>query len=372
MADRRDNVVALPGRGGVDSGQPVRFEVLRAAAGQLDELGCCLQQFSPRPSWSPRRWMIASTPFRMRLASARKGLDDLAIISSGNEQNAMRGAFELNDARHEVERQLRDIGACLYSLHDADTSPAERARETQKFTSGRFELLKVLREIRHLITREFPTVADGSRGRFQSSHVLYREHPISRSGCEEMPPMGNPVSGVAGAQADVRTKLNNGLWEIDERLKAMVDMYQEVPSAIDSDVLRSINCVMEVEATIVKVYRIMKSCMYTEDSLFRVESNVSEAFKEQQEEFVKFYKSALYALEAYKYILQIYSITEDKARMRPQHGDLERIRQDKHTQVEERDGCIEALSNFHAKFSAMLNILRSGDLPRIWIRMCCR
>lgn len=181
--------------------------------------------------------------------------------------------------------------------------------------------------------------------------------------------MGNPGSGVAVDKTDARAKLHNWFDEIDERLRSMVDVYQEAPSAIDSDVLRSTNCVMEVEAAIIKIYRIMKSCVYTKDSLLREDDDLWEAFKEQQDEFIGFYKSALHALESYKHILPIYNVTKDKVTIWPQYGDLELIRQDKHTQIEERNGCIEAVSDFCGKFSAMLGILHSSYLSRIRIRM---
>ncbi len=156
MVGRSDNVVVLSGRGGAGKRQPARVEALRATVGQLDELGCRLQQLSPHLSWSAQRCMIASTPFRMRLTGARKRLDDL--VSSGllGEQDGARWALELNDACLEAERRLYDIDVCLHTLQRMETSLAERARGTEIFASNRSELLKVLSEIRHLITQRPP------------------------------------------------------------------------------------------------------------------------------------------------------------------------------------------------------------------------
>ena len=99
----------------------------------------------------------------------------------------------------------------------------------------------------------------------------------------------------------------------------------------------------------------MKAGVYAKDSFPRIGRNLWEAFKEQEDEFVGFYKSAIKALEIYTEVLQTYSLVRGEAAL--QHGDLEGIRQDKHAQVEERNECIEAISDFHGKFSAMLTVL---------------
>ena len=47
----------------------------------------------------------------------------------------------------------------------------------------------------------------------------------------------------------------------------------------------------------------------------------------------------------------------------PQPGDLDRIRRDKHVHIEERDACIQALTHFQGKFSAMLAVMSPVVLP---------
>lgn len=156
MAGRPDNVFVLPGRGEADRRQPARVESLRDIVGQLDELACCLRQFSPHMSWSAQRCMIASTPLRMRLTGARKKLDDLASSRLLGEQDGARWALELSDACLEAERRLHALDVCLHTLHRVEISLADRDRGTEIFASNRSGLLTVLDEIRHLIT-QWPT-----------------------------------------------------------------------------------------------------------------------------------------------------------------------------------------------------------------------
>jgi hypothetical protein len=158
MADSTDNIIALPDRGRARKRQTECPDVLRAIVEQFDELGYRLQAFMPHSSWSAQRWMINTTPFRMRLTGTRKRLGDLARISPVGQEDAARWAFELNDARLEVERELHDIDACLQILQLAGTSHPDRARETEMFASRRSELLKALEKIRRLIVQRFPTV----------------------------------------------------------------------------------------------------------------------------------------------------------------------------------------------------------------------
>lgn len=174
-----------------------------------------------------------------------------------------------------------------------------------------------------------------------------------------MRPTGEP-SSVVTDQADARHMLNDELRDIDDRLLAMVDAYEEKPSAIDNSVLNAANRDVDIEAAITEAYRIMKDRVYANESLLRGDNDVWEAFKEQQDEFISFYKAALKALETYTEVLKSYRLVQGDATQRPHHGDLELIRQDKHAQVEERNRCIEALTDFQGKFSAMLTILFSS------------
>jgi hypothetical protein len=156
MIDHHDNVVVLLRRDGVVSWPAAQNEIVLAAVGQLEKLGCHLQQLSPRPGWSAQRWMIASTPFRMRIAATVRMLSDLAKISSAAGQGDARWAFELSEACFRAIRLLNDIDACLQMLRGVDTPPAERVRETRFFASNRSEVLKVLDKIRCLIAQQVP------------------------------------------------------------------------------------------------------------------------------------------------------------------------------------------------------------------------
>jgi hypothetical protein len=168
----------------------------------------------------------------------------------------------------------------------------------------------------------------------------------------------DPCSGGAGDQRAARGELKDELRSIEERLRAMLEVCEENPSAIDSGLLSTTGCAMDVRAAVIDAYRIMKVRVYAEDSPLRANHDVRAAFEEQKDEFIGFYKSALTALEIYREVLQTYSLVNTAAEPRPQRGDLRRIQQDKQVQVAERTGCIEAVGDFHGKFSAMLTILR--------------
>src|SRR5215813_5769535 len=158
-----------------------------------------------------------------------------------------------------------------------------------------------------------------------------------------MAPTGDLGTGIALDQANAR-QLHVDLREVDERLRAMVEAYLENPSAIDSCFLNGTNRAVDVKATITEAYRIMKTRVYAEDSLLRADNDVWEAFEEQKEEFVGFYRSALKALEIYREVLQAYNLVQREAVREPQRGEIERLRQDKRAHVEERDACIDAVS----------------------------
>ena len=168
----------------------------------------------------------------------------------------------------------------------------------------------------------------------------------------------DPGSGAAADQQVARGKLEDELRGLDEQLRGMLDEYEENPSAIDSGMLSVTRRAMDVQAAITDAYRIMKTRVYAEDSPLRTDHDLWSAFEEQKDEFIGFYKSALTALEIYREVLWTYSLVKTAAEPGPQRGDLKRIQQDKQIQVAERAGCIEAVSDFHGKFSAMLTILR--------------
>lgn len=156
MADHRDNVVVLPERGRSAGMQPSRPEVLRAVVEQLDELSRCLQQLSPHPTWSAQRWMIASTPFRMRLVGARKRLAELTTSWPVSDQVDSYWLLELKDVSLEGERRIHDIDMCLQTLQHADTPLSARARENEIFASGRSDLVQVAERVRGLFHQRFP------------------------------------------------------------------------------------------------------------------------------------------------------------------------------------------------------------------------
>jgi hypothetical protein len=158
MTDPGDNVVVHPTAKRAGQEQTAQLEALRVTVDQLDEMSDRLRWISPHSDWPAKRWMIASTPFRMRLARTRSRLDDLGRIDALGEHNTIRWTLDLSHARYEADQQLHAIMACLHVLQRADASPAERARETEIFAFSRSELLTALREIRHLIARRFPAV----------------------------------------------------------------------------------------------------------------------------------------------------------------------------------------------------------------------
>ncbi len=169
---------------------------------------------------------------------------------------------------------------------------------------------------------------------------------------------GDPGSTAAADQQAARSKLEDELRSLDERLRVMLDAYEENPSAIDSGLLSVTDRAVDVEAAIIDAYRIMKTRVYAEDGPLHADHDVWAAFEEQKDEFIGFYKSALTALEIYREVLRTYSLLKATAEPQPQRGDLKWIQQDKQVQVAERAGCIEAVSDLHGKFSAMLTVLR--------------
>ena len=141
-------------------------DVLQAVIGQLDELSRCLQQLSPHPTWSAQRWMIESTPFRMRLIGARKRLAELATSWPVSDQVDSYWLLELKHVSLEAERRINGIDMCLQTLEHADTPLPARTRETEIFASGRSELVQVTERVRGLFDQRFsdgPTSADSRR-----------------------------------------------------------------------------------------------------------------------------------------------------------------------------------------------------------------
>jgi len=158
------NVITLSSRCAVE-GQATRVQALQVTAGQLDQLASRLRQCSPEPGWSAHHWMIASTPFRMRLVGARKRMAELVRMSPVDGKAAIRWVIDLNEARLTAEQKLRDIDSCLRILHDADTSVNERAQNAEIFLFNRSGLLKALDEIQRLVSSQLQEQTGGSRKR---------------------------------------------------------------------------------------------------------------------------------------------------------------------------------------------------------------
>jgi hypothetical protein len=174
----------------------------------------------------------------------------------------------------------------------------------------------------------------------------------------EIASVRQPAGGVMAGHADA-DNVKIELLGLGEQLKALVDTYVEKPGVIDVDVLNTTSQAVDIEAMITKVYRVMKSGVFTEESPLRQDADLWQAFREQQDEFLQFYKHALNAVEVHKEVLRYYRLVKDEARLRLRQGDLEGMRQDNRAYLAERDECITAVSNFSGKFSAMLIALGS-------------
>lgn len=156
MSEHQGNVVTLPRRGRADGRPSSRPEVLWSAVGHLDELSRRLEQLSPHATWSARRWMIASTPFRMRLVGTGGRLAELLASRPGAAPDDGYWLLELEDACRKVQRRLHDLDGCLRTLQHGEISPADRSRETEAFLARRSELAEVVSRIRNLIIQRFP------------------------------------------------------------------------------------------------------------------------------------------------------------------------------------------------------------------------
>jgi hypothetical protein len=319
---RPENVLALPRRNRAGGIRSSRIGVVQAAVARLDELAFALRQLSPHVSWSARQCMIASTPLRMLLTIARRKVNDLISSSLSDDQDADRWVLEFNDACLETDRRLHEIEVCLHTLQCTELSLAERGQGIEIFASSKSELLTVLGEMSRLIG-QWPT-----------------------AGMKRCP---GPV--------DARRELNSDLGAIGQRLQTMIATYEEKPSALDGDILEIKNHESGITAAIAETYKIMNNRVYSEVSPLRADDDLWEASKDQKGEFIHFYRSALMALETYQKVLKAYRMLDGEHGPRLHRGGLERMQQDAHTQVKERTRCIEAISDFEAKFAAMLSVL---------------
>jgi hypothetical protein len=372
MTDHRDKLVVLRDRTWATGRQSGRSEELRGVLAHLDELNHRLQQFSPHPTWSAQRWMIASTPFRMRLTGARRRLGGLTASHSVSSQTDLHWIGELKDASALAERRIQDIDACLRTLQHAATSLPARAQETEVFITSRSELMEAVGRIRDLLCQRFPELP----GRYWRARLTGMcNGPQSRPEQARMRGVAMSASNAGGADAAgarPRTGLDlmvgtgldvrEALREADGILRAMVRAYEEEPSAIDGSALNNTGPVMSLEGAITGTFRLLDARVYAKNSPIRSDGDIWEAFGEQREEFIGFYRSALAALEAYREVLQAYCAVKRRCAA-PQPGDLQWIRWDKRVQLEERDACIQAFTDFQRKFSAMIVVLHPVTMP---------
>jgi hypothetical protein len=161
MSEHQGNVVTLPRLGRAEGRPSGRPEALWSAVSHLDELSRRLEQLSPHATWSARRWMIASTPFRMRLVGTRSRLAELMTSWPVSAPYDGYWLLDLEDAFRKIQRRLHDLDACLRTLQHAETSPADRSRETEAFLTRRSELAEVATRIRYLIAQRFPESSSG-------------------------------------------------------------------------------------------------------------------------------------------------------------------------------------------------------------------
>ena len=95
------------------------------------------------------------------------------------------------------------------------------------------------------------------------------------------------------------------LLRLDERLKLLMSQFEETPSAIDNGLLTPSRSAPGIETVITQVYRTMNDRVYSEQSPVRVDDDLWEAFHQQRDEFIGFYKSALNAVEMHKEVLRV-------------------------------------------------------------------
>ena len=150
------NVVVLASRGRPRA--PGR-EAASAAAAYLTELDRCLLRISPRVTWSPQRWMIASTPFRMRLVGARARLAELPALRSLPDQPDRWWFLELQAALDDTEQEICALEECLLTLQHEDALPTARLSEAKAFVARRQHAMSASRRVRELLSQQFPELA---------------------------------------------------------------------------------------------------------------------------------------------------------------------------------------------------------------------
>jgi hypothetical protein len=256
----------------------------------------------------------------MRIYVLRNTLHEVVLSSPAGEQSAIRWVLEVDGARREIERWSDEVTVGLQVLQCSDPGFVRRKRDLEMLLTGRRELLGVLVLARNLISQ-----------RISPSREV----------------------AVASAYSDLVRMLRAA----DEQLRAMVGTYEEIPRSLDKALTDATENAFKPEEVLVALHQLMRTSVFVEHSPLRAKPSLWDAFMLQEDEFISFYKSARCALEIYTEVLRASSKCRFAEKEALQHGDLEKICQDKSVQVRERDSCIEVLGHLSGKFSAMLTVL---------------
>lgn len=163
-----------------------------------------------------------------------------------------------------------------------------------------------------------------------------------------------PGPNNGAAAADARHNLRQEFCEIDERLHAMVDEYDEEPDAIDNGV-NTDDVSADVEMAIIEAYKMMRTRVFAEDSPLRTDDAAKwNAFQIQKHQLATSYRSARQALKEFREGLQAHNLLRKKPLS---HGSLDRFLRDGRVLGVERGKCIDAVTNFYGVFSGMLTLL---------------
>ncbi len=267
MAGRSDSVAVLPGWTRQGGSWTASSNVTQLAAAQLGALIGDLERSSPEFDWSPRRWKIVSTSWRMRICILRNTLREMVLSSPVGERSAIRWVLEVDAVSREIERQSDEVTARIQVLQRSNAGVAGRERDLEKLLAGRRELIGVLGLARNLISQR-----------------------VSPS---------REVRTVTAYGDLLRT-----LRSFDEDLRVMVQRYEEAPRSLDEALENAMGNVVNPEKLVVELHRMMMTAVFAEHSPLRANANLWEAFMQQQEEFSFFYKSACSALEIYAEVLR--------------------------------------------------------------------
>lgn len=141
------------------------------------------------------------------------------------------------------------------------------------------------------------------------------------------------------------------LRKISERLRVMVEEYDEEPSEIDGGVSDEVSDEADVISVVKEAYKLMKGRINDPGSPLRERRGVWAAFNEQQDEFRMFYRTAIRELEILREWLPSYIDLKDQLLSR---GEPRKLLENERVLREQRDNCIDAVTNFYGKFSGML------------------